>query len=131
MADVVPQTPAPVPPSPAPTVPAQAAQSVAPTPAAPAAGAFPAPQGDDIQTIDTPMSGKYKVFVHRKKCISAGSCIAIAPKVFQFDQENIAHVQTQDELDDLKLLAAQSCPVLAIVVQDMETGKIVWPEGQA
>lgn len=87
-------------------------------------------QGDDVQTVDSPMPGKYKVFVRRSKCISAGSCIAIAPKVFQFDDQNIAKVQTQDELDELKLLAAQSCPVLAIVVQDVETGKIVWPEGQ-
>lgn len=115
----------PVPPNPpvGAVAPAQPAQPTS-------TGAFPPPPGDDLQTVDSPMPGKYKVFVHRKKCISAGSCIAIAPKVFQFDQENIAVVQTQDELDELKLLAAQSCPVLAIVVQDMETGKIVWPEGQ-
>ena len=111
-----PQTPAPVA--------APAPQAAAPT------SAFPPPPGDDLQTVETGMSGKYKVYVHRKKCISAGSCIAIAPKVFQFDQENIAAVQSQDELDELKLLAAQSCPVLAIIVQDTTTGKIVWPEGQ-
>ncbi len=82
----------------------------------------------DWQWVETGMSGKYRVKVNRVKCISAGSCIAIAPKVFQFDDKNIAVVQTQDELDEIKLLAAQSCPVLAIVVEDVETGKQVWPQ---
>lgn len=82
----------------------------------------------DMQWVDTKMPGKYRVKVNRAKCISAGSCIAIAPKVFKFDEKNIATVISQDELDDLKLLAAQSCPVLAIVVEDMETGKQVWPQ---
>ena len=81
----------------------------------------------DIQTVDTPMPGKYRVKVIRSKCISAGSCIAIAPKVFEFDEENIAKVISQDELDDIKLLAAQSCPTMAIVVEDIETGEQVWP----
>ncbi len=63
----------------------------------------------------------------RSKCISAGSCIAIAPSVFQFDAENIAEVISQDELDEIKLLSAQSCPTMAIVVEDIETGEQVWP----
>jgi ferredoxin len=81
----------------------------------------------DLQTMGGPNPGKYRVTVVRSKCISAGSCIAIAPKVFQFDQENIAKVISQDELDDLKLLAAQSCPTMAIIVEDIETGERVWP----
>lgn len=81
----------------------------------------------DVQTVDGPMPGKYRVKVIRSKCIAAGSCIAIAPKVFQFDSENIAEVISQDELDDIKLLAAQSCPTMAIIVEDIETGEQVWP----
>lgn len=83
---------------------------------------------NDIQTIMTDMPGKYVVKVIRSKCISAGSCIAIAPKVFEFDDQQIATVISQDELDDIKLLAAQSCPTMAIIVEDAETGKQVWPE---
>lgn len=83
---------------------------------------------DDIQTVLTDMPGKYRVKVIRSKCISAGSCIAIAPKVFEFDEGMIAKVISQDELDDIKLLAAQSCPTMAIIVEDIETGKQVWPE---
>jgi len=73
------------------------------------------------------LAGKYQVKVIRSKCIAAGSCIAIAPKVFEFDEENIARVISQDELDDIKLLAAQSCPTMAIVVEDITTGEQVWP----
>ena len=71
--------------------------------------------------------GKYKVKVIRSKCIGAASCVAIAPKVFGLDGKNLAYVISEDELDDIKLLAAQSCPTAAIIVEDIETGKQVWP----
>ena len=64
----------------------------------------------------------------RNKCIGAASCVAIAPKVFELDEEKIARILAQDgEDDDTKLLAAQSCPTAAIIVTDTETGKQVWP----
>jgi ferredoxin len=72
--------------------------------------------------------GKYKVTVNRPKCIGAASCVAIAPKVFGLDDKNLAFVISEDELDDIKLLAAQSCPTAAIVVEDIETGQQVWPQ---
>jgi len=62
------------------------------------------------------------------KCIGAASCAAIAPRVFEMNEDNIAVVISQDgEEDDIKLLAAQSCPTAAIIVTDTETGKQVWP----
>ncbi len=73
--------------------------------------------------------GKYKVEVIRSKCISAGSCEAVAPGVFALDEEGIATVISQDgNSDEDKLLAAQSCPTDAIVVTDTETGEQVWPK---
>ena len=76
----------------------------------------------------TKQIGKYTVEVIRSKCISAGSCEVIAPKVFELDEEGIAIVVSQDgNSDEEKLLAAQSCPTNAIVVTDTETGKQVWP----
>lgn len=121
---------APATPTPAPATPSPAVLPTPPTAAPSAPGAFPPPpaDGEDLQTVDGPMPGKYKIFIHRSKCISAGSCIAIAPNALQFDEHNIATVISQNELDDIKLLAAQSCPVLAVVVQDMTTGQVVWPE---
>jgi ferredoxin len=54
--------------------------------------------------------------------------VAIAGGVFELDEEKIAKVISQDgNDDDTKLLAAQSCPTMAIVVTDNDTGKQVWP----
>lgn len=78
--------------------------------------------------IQSKQIGKYKVEVIRSKCISAGSCVAIAPKVFDLDEKGIAIILSQDgEDDEMKLLAAQSCPTAAIIVTDTETGQQVWP----
>lgn len=72
--------------------------------------------------------GRYRVKVIREKCISAASCVAIAPGVFELDEEQIARIISQDgNDDDTKLLAAQSCPTAAVVVTDTVTGKQVWP----
>lgn len=73
--------------------------------------------------------GKYKVEVIREKCISAGTCVAIAPGVFELDEQGIAKIIAQDGSDDAtKLLAAQSCPTAAVVVTDTTTGEQVWPK---
>ncbi len=80
-------------------------------------------------TTQTKQIGKYKVEVVRSKCISAGSCEAVAPNVFQLDEEGIATVIDQNgNSDEEKLLAAQSCPTNAIIVTDTETGEQVWPK---
>ena len=73
--------------------------------------------------------GRYKVTVIRDKCISAGSCVAVAMKTFALDKEGIALVldTENEENDEDKLLAAQSCPTAAIEVIDTVTGEKVWP----
>lgn len=81
-----------------------------------------APQGKDKGP------GKYKVTVVRSKCIGAASCVAIAPKVFVMDEANLAYVISEDELDETKLLAAQSCPTSAIEIINTETGEMIWPK---
>lgn len=78
--------------------------------------------------ITTKNVGKYQVKVIKDKCISAASCVAIAPEVFQLDEDDIAYIVSQDGRDDeTKLLAAQSCPTMAIIVTNTETGEQVWP----
>jgi ferredoxin len=78
--------------------------------------------------VQSTQVGKYKVEVIREKCIGAASCVAIAPLVFELDEENIARIISQDgNDDDTKLLAAQSCPTAAIIVTDTTTGQQVWP----
>ncbi|MFA6981504.1 MAG: ferredoxin [Patescibacteria group bacterium] len=73
--------------------------------------------------------GKYKVKVIRNACISAGSCIAVSPTVFQFDAENKAIILDGAQDDEANILmAAQSCPTKAVVITDAESGQQVWPE---
>lgn len=83
---------------------------------------------DGHKTTEVTQVGKYTVTVIREKCISAASCVAIAPLVFDLDEEGIARVISQDGNDDeTKLLAAQSCPTAAVIVTDNTTGEQVWP----
>ncbi len=90
----------------------------------------PAAAGQAPTVVQSKQVGKYKVEVIRDKCIGAASCVAIAPGVFQLDEENIANVISQDGNDDeTKLLGAQSCPTAAITVTDTTTGQQVWPMG--
>ncbi|MBI3887977.1 ferredoxin [Candidatus Microgenomates bacterium] len=73
--------------------------------------------------------GKYQVKVLRDICIGAGTCVAISPAAFQLDNENKAVIPDgATDAEENVLMAAQSCPVKAIVIVDTTTGKQVWPE---
>ena len=68
------------------------------------------------------------VKINKKKCIGCGACVSTCPQVFEMDEEDLAVVISQDGNDDeTKLLAAQSCPTMAVIVTDTETGQQVWP----
>ncbi len=72
--------------------------------------------------------GRYKVKVVRDSCIGAASCIALSPKVFELDGEKKAVILNgASDTEENVLLAAQSCPTMAIIVIDAETGAQVWP----
>lgn len=69
-----------------------------------------------------------RIVVDRQGCIGARSCVLVAPGVFQMDDQNYAYVVDPDSEDeDTILMAAQSCPVLAIHLFDEEGNKI-FPE---
>lgn len=69
-----------------------------------------------------------KIVVDRNLCIGAASCIAVAPGVFELDSENKAVVYNDKGADDETiLLAAKSCPTLAILLFD-EEGNQIYPE---
>ena len=69
-----------------------------------------------------------RIVVDRPKCIGANSCVAVAPGVFQLDEENLAYVVDPDSTDeDTIMMAAQSCPVLAVLLYD-ENDKLIFPE---
>jgi ferredoxin len=68
-----------------------------------------------------------RVVVDRDACIGAAPCVTIAPGVFQLDEDNKAYVVAQDGADaETILMAAQSCPVQAIIVFD-DTGRQIYP----
>ena len=69
-----------------------------------------------------------RIVVDRQGCIGAQSCVVIAPGVFQMDEDNLAYVVNPDSEDeDTIVLAAQSCPTLAVHLYDSDAGKI-FPE---
>ncbi|EKD33424.1 MAG: hypothetical protein ACD_76C00033G0004 [uncultured bacterium] len=76
--------------------------------------------------------------VNSDLCIGAASCVTVAPEFFRLNSENKAHVLnhgqngnlyerivqvTDDELDAI-ILAAQSCPTLAISIFDENQNQI-------
>jgi ferredoxin len=69
-----------------------------------------------------------RIVVDRQGCIGAQSCVVVAPGVFQMDEENLAYVVDPDSEDeDTILMAAQSCPTLAVILYD-ENGVKIFPE---
>lgn len=72
--------------------------------------------------------GKWTVSVDRNLCIGAASCIAVAPKAFQLDNEAKAIFldTAEEELPDTIMDSAKSCPVAAIIIHD-EKGKQIYP----
>jgi ferredoxin len=74
---------------------------------------------------------KYKIKLLRDKCISAASCVGIAPKTYKLDDQNLVVLVNGDEGGDppeTVLLGAQSCPTNAIEIYDAETNEKVWPK---
>ncbi|PIR70603.1 MAG: ferredoxin [Candidatus Niyogibacteria bacterium CG10_big_fil_rev_8_21_14_0_10_42_19] len=69
-----------------------------------------------------------KIVVDRDLCISAASCIGVAPEAFELDAESKAILKnTADSVDDETLMmAAQSCPTKAILLFDND-GKQIYP----
>lgn len=71
---------------------------------------------------------KYKIKIIKEKCIGAASCVGIAPKVYQLDENNIVYVADENgDTPENILLGAQSCPTNAIEIYDALTNKKVWP----
>lgn len=58
-----------------------------------------------------------KVSVDQDLCIACGACIDLAPSVYDWDDEGLAHViveEVPEEVEDLAREAVESCPTEAI-----------------
>lgn len=86
---------------------------------------------------------KITIKVDPELCIGAASCVTVAPETFQLNPDNKAWVldhgaspegnkyertmEVSEEEKDNIILAAQSCPTLAVFIFD-EAGKQIFPE---
>lgn len=72
-----------------------------------------------------------RIEIKRDICIGAATCLAIAPDVFELDDELKAVVKNpQGANHDTILEAAQSCPTLAIYIYDDADKQIFPPPAQ-
>ncbi len=68
-----------------------------------------------------------KIKLIRDKCISAGTCVAIAPDTFALDDEGKVKLVNPDGNDEQTIIdAAKSCPTQAIEIYD-DAGKQLAP----
>jgi ferredoxin len=69
-----------------------------------------------------------KITVDRTKCEGYAKCVQAAPKVFKLDAKMIAEViDNRGDNDEKILLAAKVCPTKAIILEEEETGKKIFP----
>lgn len=67
-----------------------------------------------------------KIWVDRKLCIGAATCVAIAGKTFGLDTEAKAVLlsSANEEAKEVILDAAQACPVAAIIIETLDKKKV-------
>jgi ferredoxin len=69
-----------------------------------------------------------KITIDRTKCDGYAKCIQAAPKVFRLDSKMIAEViDAKADTDDKILLTAKICPTKAIILEEEDTGKRIFP----
>lgn len=70
-----------------------------------------------------------KIKIDRDLCIGAAPCVAIAPEVFELDEEGKAIVLDPKGADDETIqLGAEACPTLAVILFDEETDEQIFPK---
>lgn len=70
-----------------------------------------------------------KVDVDQELCIGCGTCVALAGEIFDLNDDGKSIIKDQEAgTDDLKMEAAEACPVEAIIVTNSQSGEQVWPE---
>jgi len=74
------------------------------------------------------MARALRVRVDRNVCVGNAMCTTIAPGVFALNDDRQSEaVNPGGDAEEKILEAAENCPVSAIVVEDAETGKQLFP----
>lgn len=79
---------------------------------------------------------KLRIRVDRNLCTGIATCVALAPDVFELDDELKAVTKAGEFVEDYEgtvdydtiLTAAMSCPPQAIFIYDEETGEQLFPK---
>ena len=58
-----------------------------------------------------------KIEVNKDLCIGCGSCVSIDPETFEFNDDGLAEVKT-NEISEGAREAAEACPVEAIKINE-------------
>ncbi len=59
--------------------------------------------------------------VKQEACIGCGACVANDPAHFEFDEQGLSHVISQENLDSENVKTAiESCPTSAIALEENE-----------
>lgn len=62
-----------------------------------------------------------KIIIDEKICIGCGACVAVAPELFELNEDNKAEAKTVSELKEEELTrakeGAETCPVQAIKIE--------------
>ncbi|WP_328970634.1 ferredoxin [Streptomyces sp. NBC_00239] len=74
------------------------------------------------------MGDRWHVEVDRGVCIGSGMCVNHAPAGFALDSARQAHAVVADtDANEPVLMAAEGCPVEAIMITLAESGEPVFP----
>ncbi len=72
--------------------------------------------------------GQIRVRVDKTRCLATQGCILTAPGAFALGSDNRSQVVNPDAVPQEKLWeAAQICPTSAIIIEDAETGRQLFP----
>lgn len=68
----------------------------------------------------------WKIYIDRKLCIGAATCVAIASKTFELDSEAKAVFLDSKDIEAREVLldAAKACPVAAIIIEDTDKKRV-------
>lgn len=71
-----------------------------------------------------------RIVVDRETCAACDVCCEIAPDTFEIDEEAKARVKNPEgNPRDVIIQAADNCPMVAITVEDGDTGEKLVPAG--
>ena len=74
------------------------------------------------------MVRRLRVSVDHNKCVGSTMCVLLTPKVFGLDENGQSTViDREGDTEECIIEAAVQCPLLAITVEDAETGTALFP----